>query len=67
MTILKWLDQLAQPYPNIVPLAIWYYSIGNIDNFVPLTSIKRKIVICNKFLQWKYVVYHYKIVENDIF
>jgi hypothetical protein len=67
MTILKWPNQLAQPYPNNVPLVMWYCSIGNIGNFVPLTSVKRKIVICSKFLQWKYVVCNCKIVENDIF
>ncbi len=60
MTILKWPDQLAQPYPNNVPLVMWYYSIGNIGNFVQLSFV-------TKNFNEKYVVCNYKIVENDIF
>jgi hypothetical protein len=45
MTILKWLDQLAQHCPNPMPLIMWYCLVGNVGCHVLLMWATNQVVV----------------------
>ncbi len=55
-----------QPYtPSSV--VILYQFVITLLNKLHGATIKRKIVICDRFLQLKSVIYNWKMIVNDMF